>query len=99
MSNLIERLRSNFPTTQAQWEAADRIEQLERENAAQLAELHAISDAIGTSDGHSSVYWINAVLADNARLREALLEISQVACSLSPEQKIANEALAKVRKP
>ena len=27
-------------------------------------------------------------------LREALLEISQVACSLSPEQKIANEALA-----
>lgn len=28
---LIERLRSNFPTTQAQWEAADRIEELERE--------------------------------------------------------------------
>ena len=31
MSNLIERLRSNFPTTQAQWEAADRIEELEAE--------------------------------------------------------------------
>ena len=28
---LIERLRSNFPTTQAQFEAADRIEQLETE--------------------------------------------------------------------
>ena len=28
---LIERLRSNFPTTQAQFEAADRIWQLEAE--------------------------------------------------------------------
>ena len=37
--------------------------------------------------------------AEIAELVEALLEISQVACSLSPEQKIANEALAKVRKP
>ena len=36
--------------------------------------------------------------AEIAELVEALLEISQVACSLSPEQKIANEALAKVRK-
>ena len=30
---LIERLRSNFPTTQAQWEAADRIEELEHKLA------------------------------------------------------------------
>lgn len=30
-------------------------------------------------------------------LLAALLEISQVACSLSPEQKIANSAIAKVK--
>ena len=36
--------------------------------------------------------------AEIVELVTALLEISQVACSLSPEQKIANEAIAKVRK-
>ena len=34
---LIERLRSAFPTTQAQWEAADRIEALEAERDELLA--------------------------------------------------------------
>lgn len=36
----------------------DILEQTRRENKAQLAELHAISEALGTSEGHSSVYWI-----------------------------------------
>lgn len=47
---------------------------------------------------------INKLCAEIAELKQqreellaALLEISQVACSLSPEQKIANSAIAKVK--
>jgi len=36
----------------------EEVKRLRAENAAQLAELHAISEALGTSEGHSSVYWI-----------------------------------------
>lgn len=47
---------------------------------------------------------INKLCAEIAELKQqreellaALLEISQVACSLSPEQKIANSAIAKAK--
>lgn len=39
-------------------EAADTIQALEFQFDAQLEELCAISEALGTSEGHSSVYWI-----------------------------------------
>ena len=58
---LIERLRSNFPTTQAQWEAADRIEQLEAERDLHKAKFDAINKDF------------DALEADNARLKCCLL--------------------------
>ena len=52
---------------------------LERENAAlrgwskaQLDELHRISEALGTNDGHSSVTHIEILKEENAALREQL---------------------------
>jgi hypothetical protein len=48
-----------------------QYELLERENAAQLAELHRISEALGTNEGHSSVTHIET-------LREQLKDCSAV---------------------
>ena len=62
---LIKRLRSNFPTTQAQWEAADRIEQLERE-------LERLNKIKSRTKQVKLMQERDALLADNARLREAL---------------------------
>jgi len=42
---------------------------------------------------------IDTLVKERNELLAALLEISQVACSLSPEQQIANAALAKVGVP
>ena len=50
----------------------DKIESLRQQNAAQLAELHAISEALGTNEGHSSVDHIVALreqIADSEGLR------------------------------
>ena len=47
-----------------------QFEILERENAAQLAELHRISEALGTNEGHSSVTHIEI-------LREQLKEVNE----------------------
>ena len=49
---------------------------LERENAAQLKELHCISEALGSNDGHSSVTHIEILKEENATLREQLKECS-----------------------
>ena len=48
---------------------------LERENAAQLKELHCISEALGTNDGHSSVTHIEILKGENAALREQLKQV------------------------
>ena len=55
---------------------------LERENAAlrgwskaQLDELHRISEALGTNDGHSSVTHIETLKEENAALREQLKQV------------------------
>jgi hypothetical protein len=45
---------------------------LERENAAQLKELHRISEALETNEGHSSVTHIEILKEENAALRESL---------------------------
>jgi len=47
-----------------------QYELLERENAAQLAELHRISEALGTNEGHSSVTHIEILKKENAALRD-----------------------------
>lgn len=44
------------------------IERLTAENKAQLAELHRISEALGTNEGHSSVYWVETIVARGHRL-------------------------------
>lgn len=48
------------------------IEQLRSDNAAQLAELHSISVALGTDEWHSSVTHIEAMKNENAKLKEQL---------------------------
>ena len=53
-----------------------QFEILERENAAQLAELHRISEALGTNEGHSSVTHIEILKGENAALREQLKDCS-----------------------
>ena len=72
---------SNTPRTDAlihssldlsQSTIAEFAQTLERENTAQLAELHRISEALGTNEGHSSVTHIGLLKAENAKLRELL---------------------------
>ena len=48
---------------------------LERENAAQLKELHRISETLGTNEGHSSVTHIETLKEENAALREQLKQV------------------------
>ncbi len=55
---------------------------------AELATMRAEQEMIAKNDAQQQ----------RDELVAALLEISQIACSLSPEQKIGNEALAKVGK-
>lgn len=50
-------------------------EKAEAENAAQLAELTRIADALGTNEGHSSVVHIEALKAENAALLALVEEI------------------------
>ena len=52
-----------------------QYELLERENAAQLKELHRISEALGTNEGHSSVTHIETLKEENAALREQLKQV------------------------
>ena len=75
---------------------------LERENAAQLAELHRISEALGTNDGHSSVTHIEILKEENAALRKALLRVVEVYDAMGgvcgSARIAAEEALAKEEK-
>jgi hypothetical protein len=57
--------------TQFAIDAVRRLEVLEKENAAQLAELTRISETLGTNEGHSSVTHIEI-------LREELKDCSDV---------------------
>jgi hypothetical protein len=47
-----------------------RIAALDAENAAQLAELRRIADALGTTEGHSSVDHVLRLKAELAELRK-----------------------------
>ena len=52
---------------------AQEIMRLERENAAQLKELHCISESLETNEGHSSVTHIEILKEENATLRDNLI--------------------------
>jgi hypothetical protein len=56
---------------------AQEIMRLKKENAAQLAELHRISEALGTNEGHSSVTHIEILKEENAALRGQLQKETQ----------------------
>ncbi len=45
-----------------------QVERLTTENAEQLAELHRINEALGTNEGHRSVYWVETIVARGHRL-------------------------------
>ena len=58
---------------------------MERENAAQLKELHRISEALGTNDGHSSVTHIEILKEENAALREHLKHVDKYLLNHPPQ--------------
>jgi len=68
------------------------IAQLRRENLAQLRELGNISVALGTTEGHSSVFHIENLKNNNNRLRTALLAIRDH-CDRLDLALFANDAL------
>ena len=75
----LQRLRANLESTQEPdpllADCFREIESLLQQNASQLAELEAISAALGTSEGHSSVTHIldlRQQLADHIK-REVML--------------------------
>jgi len=51
---------------------AEQLAALREQSKAQLEELHRISDALGTNEGHSSVTHIETLKNENAALRESL---------------------------
>ena len=68
-ATLREQLKDCSAAFDRQQEQLDRnAEQI----AAQLDELHRISEALGTNEGHSSVTHIELLKAENAKLRELL---------------------------
>jgi uncharacterized small protein (DUF1192 family) len=75
-----------------------RVAELEDEVARLYAERNATFSMSKCECGTSEACANLVRLSDQRdELLEALLEISQVACSMSPEQKIANKALASVK--
>ena len=62
-------------------------ELLEKENAAQLAELHRISEALGTTEGHSSVTHIEILKGENATLRKQLVQTLAIARKYEPDER------------
>ena len=78
--DLKQRLRSNFPTTQAQFEAADRIEQLEAELERerclsfrnQVAEIEAERDAAQDLLGHRSQAMTEHYTAGAGKIRKII---------------------------
>ena len=55
--------------------AAKEFNDLQKQSNAQLDELHRISEALGTNDGHSSVTHIEILKGENAALREQLKQV------------------------
>ena len=66
---LREQLRQCSAAFDRQQQQLDRNAE---QNAAQLNELHRISEALGTNEGHSSVTHIEILKGENAKLRELL---------------------------
>ena len=58
---------------------------LERENAAQLAELHRIDEALGTNEGHSSVTHIE-ILREKLKDCSAVVDMQQEQLDRNAEQ-------------
>ena len=56
----------------------DILEQTRRENKAQLAELRAIDNALGTNEGHSAVYWIEQLKQQRDELLAELLRVKEI---------------------
>lgn len=50
---------------------------LREQSKAQLEELHRISEALGTNEGHSSVTHIEILKEENAAMREQLKEVNE----------------------
>jgi hypothetical protein len=65
-------------------ELLKQIEALKTENTAQLSELHAISKALGTNEGHSSV---NHIVALTSRLYECEEALKDTAWDYSAKAK------------
>ena len=102
MSNLDKVFERNRVTKLGIDAMIDSYLRLERENAAQLKELHRISEALGTNDGHSSVTHIEILKEENAALRKALLRLVEVYDAMGgvcgSARIAAEEALAKEEK-
>jgi hypothetical protein len=62
-----------------------QFEALQKENAAQLAELHRISEVLGTNEGHSSVTHIET-LREQLKDCSAVVDRQQVALDRNTEQ-------------
>jgi hypothetical protein len=77
MSNLDKVSERNRVTKQGVDVMITNYLRLERENAAQLKELHRISEALGTNEGHSSVTHIEILKEENAALREKLVQAKE----------------------
>jgi hypothetical protein len=64
---------------------AQEIMRLKKENAAQLAELTRIAEALGTNEGHSSVTHIEILKKENAALREQLRHVDKYLLNYPPQ--------------
>jgi len=71
--------------THVAMDAIRRLEVLKKENAAQLKELHRISEALGTNEGHSSVTHIEILKGENAALREQLRHVDKYLLNYPPQ--------------
>jgi len=80
-------------------------ELLEKENAAQLAELTRIAEALGTNEGHSSVTHIEILKKENAALLTALEAIAtqpregDIPQQVVRMQRVARAAIAAKKEP
>ena len=72
---------------------AEFAQTLERENTAQLAELHRISEALGSNDGHSSVTHIEILKEENAALRKNVEKYRWFSMELDKENATLRELL------
>lgn len=73
----------------------DILEQTRRENKAQLAELRAIDNALGTNEGHSAVYWIEQLKQQRDDLLTTVIAAASVAPHDSAVKRLLDDALTR----